>query len=90
MDGDPEQALHHRQLDTDGENPAVQVAEIIAELEGKEADELASTYDQIDHILDHVFSDPPSPDARIRISFSYEGYRVTVEQDGAATFERVR
>lgn len=38
-----------------------------------------------DH-ADEIFSNPPAPEAQIRITFSYEGYRVTVEQDGTAKF----
>ncbi|QLG63597.1 HalOD1 output domain-containing protein [Halorarum salinum] len=77
-----------RELERDGANPAVQVSEVIAELEGKEVDELEAIYDCIDHVLDRVFSDPPRPGADVEVAFSYEGYRVSVEQDGSATFVR--
>lgn len=39
-------------------------------------------WETIDHVVDHIFSDPPSPDAQVQVTFTYEGYRITVEQDG--------
>lgn len=41
MDSDPEQEIVHRELDTDAENPAVQVAEAVAEIEGEEATDVS-------------------------------------------------
>lgn len=81
-----ERNVVHRELDTDRENPAVQVAEVVAELEDKQPEELTTTYDCLDHVIDNIFSDPPSPEADLQITFSYEGYRVTVEQDGTTRF----
>lgn len=86
MDEMPDDETAQRQLDTTAEEPAVQVAELVAELEGTTADRLSPTYKQIDHVLDHVFSNPPAPDAQMVITFTYESYRVTVEQNGRAKF----
>jgi len=44
----------HRELNTDREEPAVAVAEIVAELEGKHADELTTTYACIDGMISGV------------------------------------
>jgi len=79
----------HRTLSTDVEEPAVAVAEAIADLEGQEADELPTTYECIDGMLDEMYGDPPSPNAQVEVSFTYAGYRVTVEQNGDATFVAV-
>lgn len=76
----------YRELDTDGREPALQIAEIVADLEGEDVNDLSSAWDCIDHVLDHVFSNPPSPAAQVQITFSYEGYRITVGQSGRATF----
>ena len=76
----------HRQLDKVGENPASQVTEIVAELEGKEVNELAPIYDQMDDVLDNILSEPPSPEAQLVVTFSYEGYRITIEQNGHTRF----
>lgn len=83
MDNRPEGEVVHRELDTDRDDPAVAIAEIVADLEGKDERELATIWGCIDDVLDHVFSNPPSPEAQIRIAFSYEGYRIAVEQDGS-------
>jgi len=42
-----------------------------------------------DGVLDHLFSNPPSAEAQMEVTFSYEGYRITIEQDGTAEFVRV-
>jgi len=76
----------HRELETEGKNPGAQVAEIIAGIEEKEPTELTAIYDCIDGVLDNLFSNPPSPEAQMEIEFSYETYRVTVEQNGNAKF----
>lgn len=62
---------------------------IVADIEGKDVNELATTDGCIDHVLDHVFSNPPAPEAQVEISFNYEGYRITVEQNGRAEFVKV-
>jgi len=81
-----DQEIIPRELSTDTETPAVQIAEIVAELEGKDTCDLTTMYDHVDHVLEHIFSDPPVPEAQIEITFTYEGYRVSVEQDGFAEF----
>lgn len=86
MSSDPSEEIIHRQLDREGESPAVQVTEIVAELEGTEVDELYPIYEQLDDVLDNIFSEPPSPEAQLVVTFSYEGYRITIEQDGHGKF----
>lgn len=86
MSDGPENETIRREFDTDGENPAVQVAEAIADLEGKEPIELATIYDCIGGMLDELFSEPPSPETRMKVEFNYERYRITVEQNGRAEF----
>jgi hypothetical protein len=79
-----------RTFDIDEADPNVSVARTVAELEGTDTEELTPLYDCIDHVLEHIFSNPPIPAAKTEISFSYEGYRITVEQDGSATFVKQR
>lgn len=86
MESDPEGQILHREFDTDVENPAVQVAETVAELEGKDSTDLSTMYECVDGVLEELFSKPPSPDAQMAVEFSYETYRVTIEQNGAARF----
>jgi len=78
-----------RTLDSDRENPGVQIAEIVAELEGEDPAELTTMYGCIDGVIDHILSDPPSPEAQAVVEFTYEGYRVTIEQDGTARLVKV-
>ncbi|MFC6786342.1 HalOD1 output domain-containing protein [Halobaculum halobium] len=86
MSNDSESQIIHRKLETDVENPGVQIAEIVQDIEEKEATDLSTIYECVDGVLDHVFSTPPSPQAQMQIEFSYESYRITVHQDGEATF----
>ena len=76
----------HRELDTTRDSPSAEIAEIVADLEDTDSDELASVWRCIDDMLTSLFSDPPSPDAQLVVTFSYEGYRITVEQNGTARF----
>ncbi|WP_121820445.1 HalOD1 output domain-containing protein [Halostella salina] len=84
-----ESDIVRRELDPERESPAAEVAEIVADLEDKDQTELTAIYDCIDHMIDHIFSEPPAPGAQVQVEFTYEGYRVTVEQDGSAQFIRV-
>ena len=78
-----------RQLDTEGENPSEQVAQAVADIEGTDATELSTMYARLNGVLDDIFSDPPAPEANLLVEFDFEGYRITVEQDGTATFEEL-
>ena len=80
--------ITRRTLDTDAECPTAEIRSIVAELEGKNPTELPRAWRRIDSLLADLFSDPPSPEASAKIQFSYEGYRITVEQDGRAEFIR--
>lgn len=82
----PENEMIHREFDTEAEEPGVQIAETVADIEETDTTELATIHECIDGVLINIFSTPPSPDAQMEVTFSYEGYRVTIEQDGTATF----
>lgn len=87
MVDDPESdRSHHASFDTDRAQPTVEVTETVAELKGVESDQLSPLYDSIDHVIDNIFSEPPKTEADVEVSFNYEGYRVTVGQNGSATF----
>lgn len=73
-------------FDTDQHQPNVDVTETVADLKNVESDELSPLYDAIDHVIDNVFSDPPDSEADVQVTFSYEGFRITIHQDGRATF----
>ncbi|WP_415383470.1 HalOD1 output domain-containing protein [Halosimplex sp. TS25] len=84
-----EASIVHRQFDTDQDDPATAVAEAVADMENCESTDLATMYEHVDHVIDHLFSNPPSPEAQIQVEFTYESYRITVDQDGSARFVRV-
>jgi hypothetical protein len=88
MSDHPDREQIHRELDTDAEEPATQVAEIIADIEDTDTTTLPTMYSCVDGVLDHLFSNPPAPEAQMKVEFSYEAYRITVEQGGDATFVR--
>lgn len=90
MDDQPESEFIHRELDTDAENPGVEIAEAVADIEGKESTDLANMYDRVDGVLNAIFSNPPSSEAQMQITFSYEEYRITVEQNGDAEFVKIK
>ena len=89
MKNTPESEIIHQTIDTDAEEPGVQVVEAVADIEGKESTDLTTTYECIDGVLNNIFSNPPSPDAQMQVTFSYEGYRITIEQNGGAKFVKI-
>ena len=83
---DTDERIIRRELDTDEGNPAVQVANCVADLEETKTTDLPTMYDCVDGMLDNLFSEPPDPSAQMEVEFSYRTYRITVYQDGAAEF----
>jgi len=88
MSDEPERSIVRRRLETDAGNPGPQIAQPVAEVDGREMVEMETTYGCVDGVLTHLFSDPPSPEAQMAVEFSYEGYRITVEQDGVVELVR--
>ena len=82
----PEEKIVQREIDTDTDNPAAELAETVAELEDEETTNLPTMYECVDGVLDNIFSTPPASEAQMQIEFSYQIYRVTIEQNGTATF----
>jgi hypothetical protein len=70
------------QITPDEEAAEFDFLEIVAELEGREMDELPSLYTEVDHLLETLFQTPPSQQSQVKISFSYAGYRITIDQQG--------
>lgn len=63
---------------------------IVADLEGSAIDELPSFYDQVDHFVEMLYKRPPSDEAQMEISFSYAGYRISMDQQGRVTILNVK
>lgn len=77
-----------REFDTDAKHPEVAVAEAVADIEERDVTDLETLYERVGNALDGLFSTPPAPEAGMAVSFTYEGYRVTIEQNGSAEFVR--
>lgn len=52
---DQESEIIHRELDTDVDNPASEIAMIVIDLEGKDQAELATMYEVADRVIDDLF-----------------------------------
>ena len=83
-DGDGEVVT--RILDTEQDAPATQIVEVIADLEDTDPIELPSIYRRIDDLVADLFSSPPPAEADASVTFTYQGYRIYVQQDGEARF----
>ncbi|WP_170977293.1 HalOD1 output domain-containing protein [Halorussus salinisoli] len=89
-----EEVIVHRELfegeqpDAD-DDPEIDIVRIVADLEGKEATEISSLYDTIDRVVEHLYSNPPPIEAQAELEFTFEGYRITLVQDGTATFMKI-
>lgn len=79
----------HRELDTGREEPAVAIAEVVADLEGTPVEELPAAYVCMDGMLSNLFENPPAQEAQIIVEFTYSNYRIKVEQSGTAEFVQV-
>lgn len=79
---------YHRDL-TDGDaDPEVALVHALAEIEGVDESELTQLYSCINDLVAGLFSSPPPAETTAELTFSYEGYRITVYQDGHAVFQR--
>lgn len=86
---DDEFSPKHFQFDPEHDDPTYLVVETIGTLEGIESDQLPSLYETMDHMIDNLFSNPPVSKAQVQITFTYAGYRITLNQDGSATFLKI-
>lgn len=65
MEGNHESDIIRRELEDDVKNPAIQVAEAVADIEDKEATDLSTMYECVDGVLNNIFSNPPAPEAQM-------------------------
>lgn len=89
MSDDPEATIVERVVDPDDEQANYSVLETIASAEDVDVTDLPPMYTRIDHLLDELFDEPPVDEAQIEVSFSYYGYRVTVNQGGTVTLRKL-
>lgn len=86
MEKAPESEVVHREIDSNSDEPQLEIVELIAEIEGRDETDLPPMYECVDGVLDNLFSTPPDPEAQMQIEFTYETYRITIDQNGAVTF----
>lgn len=79
--------VSHRNIREGESRPQVALARALADLKGVETTELSQLYPCIDHLVDQLFESPPSPEAKTELTFSYEGFRITIYQDGHTVFQ---
>lgn len=72
-----------RQISPSPDTAEYDFLEIVAELENQEIEELPSLYREVDHLLETMFETPPSAESQVQIAFSYAGYRVWIDKQGA-------
>ena len=85
--GERESQVHHQDLfDADDSDPCRRLVETVAELKNADPKELRPLYTWVDGLVTDLYSSPPPADAQAVVEFSYEGYRITLYQDGHAVF----
>lgn len=78
-----------RQISPESETAEHDFLEIIMALEDKSIEELPSLYHELDHVIEILFRTPPSHDAQLSVSFTYAGYRITMDQSGTVKLLKV-
>lgn len=73
------------ELDPAADAPAIELVGLVADLEEADPMELPPLYERIDDLIDALFSSPPATAAGAELEFSYEGYRIRLQQNGTAT-----
>lgn len=87
--GDRDTNIYRRSLFEDPEDgPSHELVSEIAELKDVDATELDPLYTWADDLISHLYSKPPSPRAQAVVEFNYEGFRITLYQDGHAVLMR--
>ncbi|WP_262176432.1 HalOD1 output domain-containing protein [Haloarcula laminariae] len=80
-----EAEVYHRSIfEDDTKDPTTELVTAVAELKGVEQDTLNPLYNWADHLIEHLYSTPPPAEAQGVVEFSYEGFRITLYQDGHA------
>jgi len=52
----------YREIDSDADDPALEVAKLVAEFDGRDTTDLSTMYECVDSVLDNILSDPPDPE----------------------------
>lgn len=82
-----ERSVHTGNLTEGNADPNLQFVREVANLKGVEETDLDALYPTIDDMVEQLYSNPPSSHAQSELTFIYEGYRITLFQDGTAVFQ---
>ena len=74
----------HEKVDLSRDAPEVDIIEAIADLKETPPEELPPLWDCVGNTLEPFSSIPASSNAQVTLSFSYGGYRISVNQNGEA------
>jgi len=85
-----EGGMVRRQITPDPTTSEYELLEILAEIEGCEIEEIPSLYNEVEHVVETLFKTPPSAAAQMSISFSYAGYRITIDRNGTVKLVNVK
>ena len=79
-----------RQITPDPESSEYDLLEILAELEGCDIEDLPSLYNEVEHVVETLFKTPPSTAAQMSVTFSYAGYRISIDRNGTVQLVDVK
>ncbi|UPV76315.1 hypothetical protein M0R89_19320 (plasmid) [Halorussus limi] len=88
-DSESERRIRHRRITPEAEEANRSLLRLVANLENCDVTDLPPLYDQIDHMVEHLFETPPPPEAQAEIEFSYHGYRIQLDQRGNVSFMKL-
>lgn len=81
--------VHHVQIEIDPEEPEVPFVETLADIKGVDQSDLDPLHSNLDNLIGGVLLSPPPEENQAEISFTYEGFRVTLYHDGHAVLREV-
>lgn len=84
-----ERKIYHRKVTPDPDEANQSLLRSIADLERCAVTDLPPLYEQVDHLIEHLFNSPPPPEAHAELQFSYHGYRIELDQTGNATLMKL-
>lgn len=84
-----EHGASHRTFDPTDIEPETAVIAMVADLDEKEPTELSPLYSAVDDAISSIFSNPPASEAQVSITFTYENYRITIQQNGETKFVKL-
>jgi len=82
-ESDEDIGIVRRQIDPDPSTAEYDLLDLISELEDRDITALPALYNEVDHVVETLYKTPPAPRAQMEITFSYAGYRITMDRTGA-------